>query len=188
LENMTNLPGRTWQKWALRACGCDSICAYVLPYHSIFLHTHFGKSGKCRLKPTQTATTSSILCRRHGPIWPKLEWHVVSWPTCCDMLATFPAKLCRISTTSSIEVTYELLVSFELLRYHGVRSVTFRWELIRIRGPSLVSHARRLSCERSHPRLMETYPSVAGIEHYQRSRRPYAMRTWLSSFFESSLV
>ena len=57
---------------------CDSICAYVLPYHSIFLHTHLGKSGKCRLEPTQTATTSSILCRRHGPIWPKLERHVVS--------------------------------------------------------------------------------------------------------------
>jgi hypothetical protein len=62
----------------------------------------------------------------------------------------------------------------------------FRWELIR--GPSLVSHARRLSCERSHPRLMKTHPSVAGIEHYQRSRRPYATCTCLSSFFESSLV
>ena len=24
--------------------------------------------------------------------WPKLEQHVVSWPTCCDMSATFPAK------------------------------------------------------------------------------------------------
>ena len=48
-------------KWALRACGCDSICAYVLPYHSIFQHTHLGKSGKCRLKPTQTAMTSSML-------------------------------------------------------------------------------------------------------------------------------
>ena len=55
----------------------DSICAYVLPYHSIFLHTHLGKSGKCRLEPTQTATTSSILCRQQGPIWPKLERHVV---------------------------------------------------------------------------------------------------------------
>jgi hypothetical protein len=53
-------------------------CAYVLPYHSIFLHTHFRKSGKCRLVPTQTATTSLILCRRHGPIWPKLERHGVS--------------------------------------------------------------------------------------------------------------
>jgi len=72
---------------------CDSICAYVLPYHSIFLHTHFGKSGKCWLEPTQTATTSSILCRRHGPIWPKLERHVVSSPTCCDMSATFLAKM-----------------------------------------------------------------------------------------------
>jgi hypothetical protein len=69
---------------------CDSICAYVLPYHSISLHTHFGKSGKCRLE--QTATTSSILCRRHGPIWPKLEQHGVSSPKCRDMLVTFPAK------------------------------------------------------------------------------------------------
>ena len=64
-------------KWALRACRCDSICAYVLPYHSIFLHTHLGKSGKCRLKPTQTAMTSSMSCRRHRPIWPKLERHVM---------------------------------------------------------------------------------------------------------------
>jgi hypothetical protein len=70
-----------------------SICAYVLPYHSIFLHTNFGKFGKCRLKPTQTATTSSILCWWHGPIWPKLERHVMSLPTCCDMSATFPPKL-----------------------------------------------------------------------------------------------
>jgi len=30
----------------------------------------------------------------------------------------------RISTTSSIEVSYEFLVSYELLRYHGVRSRT----------------------------------------------------------------
>ncbi len=52
----------------------------------------FRKFGKCRLEPTQTATTSQILCRRHGPIWPKLERHVVSSPTCRDMSATFPAK------------------------------------------------------------------------------------------------
>ena len=44
---------------------------------------------------TQTATTSSMSCRRHGPIWPKLEQHVMSCrhaATCRDMLATFPAK------------------------------------------------------------------------------------------------
>jgi hypothetical protein len=29
-----------------------------------------------------------------------------------------------------------------------------------------VSHARRLSCEHGQTRLMETYPSVTGIEHY----------------------
>ncbi len=45
---------------------------------------HFGKSGKCRLKPTQTATTSSISCRRHGPIWPKLKRNVMS----CRHVAT----------------------------------------------------------------------------------------------------
>ena len=86
-----------------------------------------------------------------------------------------------------IEITYELLlVSYELLRYHGIHNRTFRRELIR--GPSLVSHApHRLSCKRSHPRLMETHPSVAGIEHYQRLRGPYMIRTWLSSFFKSSL-
>jgi len=94
----------------------------------------------------------------------------------------------RISTTSSTEVTYELLVSYKLLRYHGVRSRIFRRELIR--GPSPVSHTRRLSYKRSHPRprLMETHPSVAGIKHYQKSRRPYAARTCLSSFFESYFV
>ena len=64
----------------------------------------------------------------------------------------------RVPTTSSIEVTYKLLVSYELLRYHGVHSRTFRRELIR--GPSLVSHARRLSYKGSHPRLMETHPSA----------------------------
>jgi len=54
-----------------------------------------------------------------------------------------------------------------------------RWELIW--DPSSVSHARRLSYEHSHTRLMETHPSVTGIKHYQRSRRPYVIRTWLSS-------
>ncbi len=54
----------------------------------VFLHTNSEN-----LEPTQTATTSSILCRRHGPIWPKLERHVASSPTCRDMSATFPAKL-----------------------------------------------------------------------------------------------
>jgi hypothetical protein len=72
LENMTEMSVESMM-WVR-----DSICVYVLPYHSIFLHTHLGKSGKCRLEPAQTATTSSILCRRHGPIWPKLERHVVS--------------------------------------------------------------------------------------------------------------
>ena len=63
-----------------------SVCAYVLPYHSsMFLHTNSENLVKCRLEPTQTATTSSILCRRHGPIWPKLEQHVVSSPTCRDI-------------------------------------------------------------------------------------------------------
>ncbi len=71
---------------------CLFFFVYVLPYHSIFLHTHFGKSGKCRLKKTQTATTSSISCRQHGPIWPKLERHVHVVPTCRDTSATFPAK------------------------------------------------------------------------------------------------
>jgi hypothetical protein len=37
---------------------CDSICAYVLQYHSIFLHTNSENLVKCRLEPTQTATTS----------------------------------------------------------------------------------------------------------------------------------
>ena len=35
-----------------------SVCAYVLPYHSIFLHMNSKKSSKCRFEPTQTATTS----------------------------------------------------------------------------------------------------------------------------------
>ena len=35
-----------------------------------------------------------------------------------------------------------------------------------IRDPSSVRHARRLSCKHSHTRLMETHPSVTGIEHY----------------------
>jgi hypothetical protein len=91
-------------------------CAYVLPYHSISLHTHCGKSGKCRLEPTQTATTSSILCRQHGPIWPKLEQHGVSSPTCRDMLAPFPAK------TSSFFGIGILLVS-DLLGFQYFRSV-----------------------------------------------------------------
>jgi hypothetical protein len=73
-------------KWALRACGCDSICAYVvLPYHSKFLHTHLGWSGfwreirmSAQANTNQTATTSSMTCRRHGPISPKLEQHIVS--------------------------------------------------------------------------------------------------------------
>ena len=85
----TNLP----QKNGVCKTHDNSICAYALPYHSIFLHTHFGKSGKRRLEPTQTATTSSILCRRHGPIWPKLKRHIVLSPTCRDMSATFPPKL-----------------------------------------------------------------------------------------------
>ena len=59
----------------------------------MFLHTNSENLVKCRLEPTQTATTSKILCWRHGPIWPKLERHVVPSPTCRDMSATFPAKV-----------------------------------------------------------------------------------------------
>ena len=68
-------------------CVCKNI-----PY-SIFLHTHFRKFGKCRLKPTFSETTSSILCQHDRPIWPKLERHRHNGPTRHDMLATFPAKL-----------------------------------------------------------------------------------------------
>jgi hypothetical protein len=79
---------------ALSACECNSICVYVPPYHhSIFLHTNSEKSSKCRLEPTQTPTTSKKLCRRYGPIWPKLKRHGVSSATCRDMSATFPAKV-----------------------------------------------------------------------------------------------
>jgi hypothetical protein len=44
----------------LSACGCAivSVLMYKPYHHSIFLHTNSEKSGKCRLKPTQTATTS----------------------------------------------------------------------------------------------------------------------------------
>ncbi len=70
--------------------GYQGIAAY---HSSIFLHTNSEKSSKCRLEPTQTPTTSKKLCRRHGPIWPKLERHGVSSATCRDMSATFPAKM-----------------------------------------------------------------------------------------------
>jgi hypothetical protein len=33
------------------------------------------------------------LCRRHGPIWPELERHLVSGRHVADMSATFPTKL-----------------------------------------------------------------------------------------------
>ncbi len=67
-----------------------------------FLHTNSEKSSKCRLEPTQTPTTSKKLCRRHGPIWPKLERHGVSSATCRDMSATFPAKVpCSICSLIS---------------------------------------------------------------------------------------
>ncbi len=50
-------------------------------------------------------------CRRHGPIWPKLERHGVSSATCRDMSATFPAKeLARLPKlrprTTHINVCY----------------------------------------------------------------------------------
>ncbi len=40
----------------------------------------------------QADTNCCDLCRRHGPIWPKLEQHSHAVPTCQDMSATFPAK------------------------------------------------------------------------------------------------
>ncbi len=82
-------------KWALRACWGKSFCAYVLPYHSIFLHTHFQKFGICRLKPTQSATTIFNVVSATQTHLAKIgaTRHVV--PTCQDMLATFPAKLPR---------------------------------------------------------------------------------------------
>ncbi len=80
-------------------------------------------------------------------------------------------SLCRISTTSLIEVAYELLVSYKL--------IDPKWELVW--GPPAVSHARRLSYEHSHSRLSryQTLPDCV---------ESYAMRTGLSSFFKSSLV
>jgi hypothetical protein len=69
--------------------GIVRMYSHTIEYISTY---KFQKFGKCQLEPTQTATTSKILCRRHGPIWPKLERHVVSSPTCRDMLATSPAK------------------------------------------------------------------------------------------------
>jgi len=53
---------------------------------------NFGKSGKCQLKPTRTATASSMSCRRHGHIWPKLERHVMS----CRHVG-----ICRLSDTQN---------------------------------------------------------------------------------------
>jgi hypothetical protein len=47
---------------------CDSICAYVLQYHSIlFLHTNSENLVKCRLEPTQTATTSKFCVGNMDP-------------------------------------------------------------------------------------------------------------------------
>jgi hypothetical protein len=83
-QNMTNPEHDRNERWV-----SVRMYSHTIEYISTY---EFQKSGKCRLKPTQTATTSSILCRRHGPIWPKLERHVVSSPTCRDMSATFPAK------------------------------------------------------------------------------------------------
>jgi hypothetical protein len=39
------------------------------------------------------------LCRRHGPIWPELERHLVSGQHVADMSATFPTK--SLSTTKA---------------------------------------------------------------------------------------
>jgi hypothetical protein len=72
-------------------CGCVPCVCKNIPY-SIFLHTHFRKFGKCRLKPTFSETTSSILCRRDRPIWPKLSDTRHNGLTRHDMSATFPAK------------------------------------------------------------------------------------------------
>jgi hypothetical protein len=62
-----------------------------------------------------------------------------------------------------------------------VQVVDPEWELIR--GPSAVSHARRLSYEHSHTRLNRYRTLPDRVESYI-----YMMRTGLSSFFESSLV
>ena len=75
--------------------------------------------------------------------------------------------LCRISTTSSIEVTYELLRYYEYLYTHSGTQIGSHTRLIIKIGshtrPSSVTHARRLSYMQSHSRLMETHPSVTGI-------------------------
>ncbi len=101
LENMTNL------------------------HTSIFLHTHLGKSGKCRLKLTQTATTSSILCQRHGPIWPKLEQHVSVVPTCQDMSATFPTKNCTTGKSTDMP-TCKPITSFVMICFLAKRHAMAR--------------------------------------------------------------
>ena len=55
-----------------------------------------------------------------------------------------------------------------------------------IRASSSVSHARRLSYMRSHQRLMETHPSVTGIEHYGIMQNPtQCAHTCLSLLFSS---
>jgi hypothetical protein len=68
--------------------------------------------------------------------------------------------LCRISTTSSIEVYYELL------RYCKNQCIHYRTLIGANMRPIISDHTHRLSCMRSHSRLMETHPSVTGIGHY----------------------
>ena len=69
-QNMTKPEHDRNERWV-----SVSMYSHTIEYISTY---KFQKSGKCRLKPTQIATTSSILCQRHGPIWPKLEQHIVS--------------------------------------------------------------------------------------------------------------
>ena len=59
-------------------------------------------------------------CRRHGPIWPKLERHDVSSATCRDMSATFPAKGFGVFSNAFFE---EIHFPLEADHFHPIKHV-----------------------------------------------------------------
>jgi hypothetical protein len=71
------------------ACVSPLVCFYIRTWASLFLVGKYGYHHK----PTQTGADIINFYRQHGPIWPKLEQHLVSGRHVTDILATFPAKL-----------------------------------------------------------------------------------------------
>ena len=83
------------------------------------MNSHVARLAK---RPDPGVSDDRLVC--HHPISRPVKSVMAKRSTYVDVTYYREFLMYRISTTSSIEVTYKLLESYKLLRYHGIRSTT----------------------------------------------------------------